>query len=120
MTPLGNINLNKIIEKIAHMSMKQKCGQAFQPIKGCYILTSINATNLMDKYPILHHMGKEKKQMCSIGFSLDHRSLKTGALNVEKSFTCRRLAKFWQEVVNLKNEVDKKKHLGCLVKNFIP
>jgi 3,4-dihydroxy 2-butanone 4-phosphate synthase len=57
-------------------------------------------------------MGKEKKQMCqgscSMGFSLDHRSLKIGALDVEKSFTCCRLAKLWQEVVNLKNEVDKK------------
>jgi len=66
----------------------------------------------MDKYPILQHMGKEKKQMCqgscSMGFSFDHRSLKTGAPNVEKSFTCRRLAKLWQEVVNLKNEVHKK------------
>jgi len=45
---------------------------------------------------------------CSMGFSFDHRSLKTGAPNVEKSFTCRRLAKLWQEVVNLKNEVHKK------------
>jgi 3,4-dihydroxy 2-butanone 4-phosphate synthase len=68
--------------------------------------------NLTDKYPILQHMGKEKKQMCqgscSMGFSLDHKSLKTSVPSVEKSFTCRQLAKFWQEVVNLKNEVDKK------------
>jgi 3,4-dihydroxy 2-butanone 4-phosphate synthase len=44
-----------------------------------------------------------------MGFLFDHRSLKIGALNVEKSFTCRQLAKLWQEVVNLKNEVDRKK-----------
>jgi 3,4-dihydroxy 2-butanone 4-phosphate synthase len=57
-------------------------------------------------------MGKEKKHMCqgscSTRFSLDHKSLKSGAPDVEKNFTCCRLAKFWQEVVNLKNEVDKK------------
>jgi 3,4-dihydroxy 2-butanone 4-phosphate synthase len=57
-------------------------------------------------------MGKEKKQMCqgscSMGFSLDHKSLKIGVPNVEKSFTCHQLAKLWQEVVNLKNEVDKR------------
>jgi len=41
MTPLGNTNLNKILEKIAHMFMKQNCGQAFQLFKGCYVLTCI-------------------------------------------------------------------------------
>ncbi|KAH9555771.1 hypothetical protein CY35_08G133200 [Sphagnum magellanicum] len=55
---------------------------------------------IKEKYPILQHMGKEKKQMfqgsCSMGFSFDHRSLKTGVLDVEK------------KVVNLKNEVDRK------------
>jgi 3,4-dihydroxy-2-butanone 4-phosphate synthase len=57
-------------------------------------------------------VGKEKKQMCqglcSMGFSLDHRSLKIGAPDVERSFTCRRLAKLWQKVVNFKNEVKRK------------
>jgi hypothetical protein len=52
----------------------------------------LNVTNLTDKYPILQQMGREKKQMCqgscSTRFSLDHKSLRTGALNVEKSFTC--------------------------------
>jgi len=114
MTPLGNIKLNKIIEKIAHMFMKQNYGQAFQPVKRCYALRGINATNLTDKYLILQHVGKEKKQMCqgscSMGFLFDHRSLKTSAPNVEKSFTCHQLAKLWQEVVNLKNEVDRKKN----------
>jgi hypothetical protein len=41
MTPLGNINLNKILEKIACMFMKQNYGHAFQLVKGCYALTSI-------------------------------------------------------------------------------
>ncbi len=57
-------------------------------------------------------MGKEKKQMCqgscSMGFLLDHKSLKTGVLDVERSFTCRRLVEPNQEVMNLKNEVDRK------------
>ncbi len=44
-----------------------------------------------------------------MGFSLDHKSLKIGVLDVERSFTCQWLAELWQEVVNLKNEVDKKK-----------
>ncbi len=45
---------------------------------------------------------------CSMGFLFDHRSLKTSALDVEKSFTCCWLVKLWQEVVNFKNEVDRK------------
>ncbi|KAH8935219.1 hypothetical protein BDL97_17G017800 [Sphagnum fallax] len=72
----------------------------------------IGATNLSETYPLLQHMGKEKKQMCqgscSMGFLFDHRSLKTSALDVEKSFTCCWLVKLWQEVVNFKNEVDRK------------
>jgi hypothetical protein len=46
MTPLGNISLNKILEKIAHMFMKQNYGHAFQLIKGCYVLTSIRRYKL--------------------------------------------------------------------------
>jgi hypothetical protein len=53
MTPFGNINLNKIIEKFAHMFMKQNCGQTFQLVNGCYVLTGINVMNLTNKYPIL-------------------------------------------------------------------
>jgi hypothetical protein len=45
----------------------------------------------------------------SIGFLFDHRSLKTSAHVVEKNFTCCRLTKLWEEVVNFKNEVDRKK-----------
>jgi hypothetical protein len=37
--PLGNINLNKILKKIARMFMKQNYGNAFQPIKGYSTLT---------------------------------------------------------------------------------
>jgi hypothetical protein len=33
MTPLANISLNKILEKIALMFMKQRCGHAFQLVK---------------------------------------------------------------------------------------
>ncbi len=65
---------------------------------------------LMKKYPILQHMGKEKKQICqgscSMGFLLDHKSLKTRAPNVERSLTCHHLVQLCQEVVNLRNEVD--------------
>ncbi len=41
MNPLGNIILNKIFKKIAHMFMKQSYGQTFQQVKRCYSLTSI-------------------------------------------------------------------------------
>ncbi len=46
--------------------------------------------------------------LCLMGFSFDHKSLKTSALDVERSFTCCQLVELWREVVNLKNEVDKK------------
>ncbi len=46
MTPLGNISLKKIFEKIPCMFMKQRCGQAFQPFKGCFTLTSIKLYEL--------------------------------------------------------------------------
>jgi hypothetical protein len=53
-------------------------------------------------------MGKEKKQMCqgscSMGFLVDHKSLKTSVLDVARSFTCCQLAEFYQGVVKLKNE----------------
>ncbi len=45
---------------------------------------------------------------CSVGFLFDHRSLKTSALDVERSFTYRWLVELWWEVVNLKNEIDRK------------
>ncbi|XRB17123.1 3,4-dihydroxy-2-butanone 4-phosphate synthase [Pseudoscourfieldia marina] len=37
---------------------------------------------------------------CSVGISLDHRSTKTGAPDDERSFTCRRLAALYEEVVD--------------------
>jgi 3,4-dihydroxy-2-butanone 4-phosphate synthase len=55
-------------------------------------------------------MGKEKKQMCQssclVGLSFDCKSLKISASNVERILTCHQFVKLWQEVVNLKNEVD--------------
>jgi 3,4-dihydroxy-2-butanone 4-phosphate synthase len=41
-----------------------------------------------------------------MGFLLDHKSSKTSALDVERSFTCRSHVELCQEVVNLKNEVE--------------
>ncbi len=38
---MGNITLNKILEKIAHMFMKQNYGHAFQLVKGCFALIGI-------------------------------------------------------------------------------
>ncbi len=56
-------------------------------------------------------MGKEKKQMCQgsclMGFLFDHKSLKIGVPDVENNFTCHWFVELWQEIVNLKNEVDK-------------
>jgi hypothetical protein len=49
MTPLGNISLNKILEKIAHKFMKQNYGHAFQLIKWCYVLTGIRCYKLNGK-----------------------------------------------------------------------
>jgi hypothetical protein len=40
-TPLGNISLNKILKKIAHMFMKQSYGHAFQLVRGCFALIAI-------------------------------------------------------------------------------
>jgi hypothetical protein len=44
---------------------------------------------------------------CSMGFLLDHKSLKIGVPNVEKSFTCCWLVELCEEGVNFKNEIDK-------------
>jgi hypothetical protein len=61
MTPLGNINLNKILEKIAHMFMKQNCGHAFQPLKGCFTLTGNRCYKLIRDISIIaaHGRGEE-------------------------------------------------------------
>jgi hypothetical protein len=53
---------------------------------------------------------------CLIGFSFDHRSLKIGASNVEIIFTCHWFVKLWKEVMNLKNEVDRKETARLFVK----
>ncbi|CAM6024455.1 unnamed protein product [Sphagnum balticum] len=44
---------------------------------------------------------------CSMGILLDHKSLKTGAPDVERSFTCRWLVKLCQKVVKLENEINR-------------
>jgi len=58
MTPLGNISLNKIIEKIARMFMKQSYGHAFQLIKRCFTLTSIRCYELNGKVSNIAAHGK--------------------------------------------------------------
>jgi len=55
---------------------------------------------------------------CSMGFLLRHKSLKTRAPNVERSFTCRSHVELCQEVVNLKNEVDKEKEAMTFGEEF--
>jgi hypothetical protein len=44
---------------------------------------------------------------CLVGFLFNHKSLKIGVPNVERIFTCHWLVKLWQEVVNLKNEINR-------------
>jgi hypothetical protein len=61
MTPLSNINLNKILEKIRCMFMKQRCGHAFQPIKGCFALTSIKRYELNKEVSNIATHGQGKK-----------------------------------------------------------
>jgi hypothetical protein len=46
MTPLGNIDLNKILKKIAHIFMKQNYGQTFQLVKRRFALTGIRRYKL--------------------------------------------------------------------------
>ncbi len=82
----------------------------FNKSKNVLLWQVLGIMNLTKEYSILHHMGKEKKEMCqgscSMGFLLDHKSLKTCVPDVERSFTCRWLVELCQKVVNLKNEVD--------------
>jgi len=52
-----------------------------------------------------------------MGFLLDQKSLKTGALHVERSFTCSHV-EFCQEVVNLKNEVDREEEAMTFGEEF--
>jgi hypothetical protein len=60
-TPLGNINLNKIFKKIECMFMKQRCGHAFQLIKGCFALTSVKRYELDEEVSNIatHGQGEE-------------------------------------------------------------
>ncbi len=61
MTPLGNISFKKILKKFACMFMKQRCGHAFQPIKGCFVLTGIKHYELNEKVSniAMHKQGEE-------------------------------------------------------------
>jgi hypothetical protein len=61
MTPLCNISLSKILEKIACMFMKQRCGHTFQPIKGCFALTCIKRYKLNEQVSniAMHGQGEE-------------------------------------------------------------
>jgi 3,4-dihydroxy-2-butanone 4-phosphate synthase len=45
-------------------------------------------------------------------------NLETHAPNVEKIFTCHHLTKLWQKVVNLKNEIDRKKAVRLFGEEF--
>jgi hypothetical protein len=60
MTPLGNISLNKILEKISCMFMKQNYGHAFQLIKGCYVLTGIRHCKLNGEVSNIATHGKKE------------------------------------------------------------
>jgi 3,4-dihydroxy 2-butanone 4-phosphate synthase len=53
-----------------------------------------------------------------MGFLLDHKSLKIGALDVERSFTCHRLVELCRRVVNLKNEIDKEEEAKMFGEEF--
>ncbi len=55
---------------------------------------------------------------CSMGFSLDHKSLKTGVLDVERSFTCHLFIELYQEIVKLRNEVDRKEQTRMFGEEF--
>jgi hypothetical protein len=61
MTPLGNISLNKIQEKIARMFMKQSYGHAFQLVKGCSAFTCIRHYELNGEVSniVAHGKGEE-------------------------------------------------------------
>jgi hypothetical protein len=58
MTPLGNISINKILKKIAHMFMKQSYGHAFQLIKRCFALTCMRGYELNGKISNIVTHGK--------------------------------------------------------------
>ncbi len=95
MTPVSNISLNKILEKIPCMFMKQNYGHVFQLVKRCYVLIGIRHYELNGEVSNIVAHGKKKEQMCqgscSVGFSLYHMSLKIGAPYVESNFMCRGL-----------------------------
>jgi hypothetical protein len=58
MTPLGNSNLNKIFEKIAHIFMKLNCGQGFHTVKRCSIFIVIKHYKLNKEVSSIGAHGK--------------------------------------------------------------
>jgi hypothetical protein len=60
-TPLGNINLNKIFQKIECMFMKQRCGHAFQLVKGCFVLTCVKRYELNEEVSNIAMHGQGEK-----------------------------------------------------------
>ncbi|XP_024375117.1 uncharacterized protein [Physcomitrium patens] len=75
-----------------------------------YIGNVLALTEVSAKFPVFQYMEKSKGEMCqgscSVGVSLDHRTTKTGAPDVERSYTCRRLAELFQEVKEMETSVD--------------
>ena len=67
-----------------------------------YIGEALGRPEAIAASPVLKGLGKGVDGMCqgscSVGLSLDHRSTHTGAPDVERSLTCRRLAELWGEI----------------------
>lgn len=67
-----------------------------------YVGSVLELEDAKKAFPVLGFLGKGVGGMCqgscSVGVSIDHRSTHTGAPDVERSLTCRHLAKVWQEV----------------------
>jgi hypothetical protein len=60
-TPLGNINLNKIFKKNECMFMKQRCEHAFQLVKGCFTLTGVKRYELNEEVSNIATHGQGEK-----------------------------------------------------------
>lgn len=67
-----------------------------------YVGSVLELEEAKKSFPVLGYLGKGVGGMCqgscSVGVSLDHRSTHTGAPDLERSFTCRRLAELSREL----------------------